>query len=585
MFKVEYAPGYTPEMAEQIRRERERRAMLNQLSETDRALYIARETIDAARLAGDTVISPTIREITHRKDSGWLRANVDNDGFTAIAGMLDKTIKLEKGMKVEVTGSIDYWHGRKQLNFTSSGLLILERSYCEDPFMRAVTRACKSFTNIRLQTLLTELGKDWISLILADPWIIKRQEAQEKLKAVYGHKWRQLATARELAIYRKFPKVLDIAPFERWPIETKQGAVAVAQTLSDLTPAKLDMLRVNNPIIDKGLVDNIRVTEPIDAMQFVRRRAMSFMQADDLNRLEGDNFKSTIPRVVGAMWDALASGEDDGNSALPVKELTERARLQYGYPVEEIASAINEAKAATYFKVKDKFDQSLVTLGKGDAEGIAFAENYKAEKSILTNVTWFTSDLKAGNNVNQDGFDATQNSAIRMALNSGISIITGGPGTGKTRICSKIAEELTSVLGLAVAARAARNLEVKTEIKSMTIARYLAMAFKGGTPDPITIVIDEASMVGSAQMANILRHASMAGTERIILVGDKDQLPPISWGCPFADLIEANTIPITRLETTYRTKEGSGIAVLARDIKNKAELRPYYGDVVFSNVA
>ena len=74
---------------------------------------------------------------------------------------------------------------------------------------------------------------------------------------------------------------------------------------------------------------------PIDAMVFVRQRKLSFAQADDLNRLAGDNFKSDIPARKGAVWDALASGEDDGNSALPVAEIIERARLQYGYPVEE----------------------------------------------------------------------------------------------------------------------------------------------------------------------------------------------------------------------------------------------------------
>jgi RecD/TraA family predicted helicase len=582
MFKVEYAPGMTPEAIERIKQERARREILNKLSDADRALYISKEIIAAAKLAGNPVISATIREITHRKDSGWLRANIDNDGFTAISGMMDKGIILEKGMKFEAAGIVDYWHGRKQLSFAA--LVISDRGYCEDPFMRAVQRACKSFTSARLQTLLTVFGKDWIILILKDPWLGERDEAQKALKIEYGNKWKQLASAKELAIFHKFPQILDAAPFEKWPIETKQGAVAVARALNDLTPAKVDMLRVNFPVIGNEVINHIDVTQAVDAMQFVRRRQLSFMQADDLNKIGGDNFKPTIPRVIGAMWDALASGEDDGNSALPVTELTERARLQYGYPVQEIASAINQAKTAVYFGVKDKFDQSLVTLGGSDTEGIAFAENYKAEQSIMTNVKRFSADLKGGNGVNYKELDDTQNTAVQMALNKGISIITGGPGTGKTTICNKIGKKVTSVLGLAVAARAARNLTDKTGIESMTIAKYLAMAFGDGAPGPNTIIIDEASMVGSAQMVHILYQASISGTRRIILVGDKDQLPPISWGCPFADLIEANAIPITRLENNYRTGEGSGIALLAREIKNRRPLQPYYNDVVFRNV-
>src|ERR1700677_3013717 len=153
MFKVEYAPGMTPEAIERIKQERARREILNKLSDADRALYISKEIIAAAKLAGNPVISATIREITHRKDSGWLRANIDNDGFTAISGMMDKGIILEKGMKFEAAGIVDYWHGRKQLSFAA--LVISDRGYCEDPFMRAVQRACKSFTSARLQTLLT----------------------------------------------------------------------------------------------------------------------------------------------------------------------------------------------------------------------------------------------------------------------------------------------------------------------------------------------------------------------------------------------------------------------------------------------
>src|ERR1700727_509861 len=123
MFKVEYAPGMTPEVIAQIKQERARREMLNQLSETDRALYIVREAIGAAKAAGDIVVSATIGEITHRKDSGWLRANIDSNGFTAISGIPYNVVKLEKGMKVEVTGSEEMWRGRKQLRFTPSGQL------------------------------------------------------------------------------------------------------------------------------------------------------------------------------------------------------------------------------------------------------------------------------------------------------------------------------------------------------------------------------------------------------------------------------------------------------------------------------
>jgi hypothetical protein len=586
MFKVEYAPGMTPEAIEKIKQERARREMLNRMSETDRALFLVKETIEAAKLAGNIVLNATISEITHRKESGWLRANIDSNGFTAISGIPDNTIKLEKGMKIEVTGDEEYYYGRKQLKFWPSGLLILERSYCEDPFMRAVTRACKSFTVTRLQTLKTVLGDDWIKVILNDPWIKARDSAKARLIVEYGREWRRLATSAQLEVFYKWPRALDRSAFKNWPLETKQGTVVVAEALDTLTPVKLDMLRINYPAIHNGVINKVDVTEPIDAMVFVRQRKFSFAQADDLNRLD-DNFRSSIPRVIGAVWDALASGEDDGNSALSVAEIIERARLQYGYPVADISAAINEAKTISKIETQGDFDHSLTTIGKDKTESLAFIENARTERGILIHVKERTTDIFAIENANINWFDDTQNNAVRMAVNNGISIITGGPGTGKTTICARIAEILVgrNIRGLALAARAARNLTDKTGIESMTIARYIALAINGSIPAADTLIIDEASMIGSKSMSQILYYASEAETKRVILVGDKDQLPPIDWGCPFADLIEANELAITRLETVHRTKDGSGIAVLASDIRNKRPLQPYYNGVVFSNVA
>jgi exodeoxyribonuclease V alpha subunit len=589
MFKVEYAAGFKPEDKERIIQERARRETLNQLSELDRAVYIARETLDAARLAGDTVISATIAEITHRNDSGWLRANIDSNGFAAISGIPYNAIKLEKGMKIEVTGIEEVWRDRKQLRFTPSGILICERSYCEDPFMRAVNRACKSFTVTRLQTLKTALGDEWIKLILNDPWIEKRNEAERSLIKEHGSKWRQLATVKELEVFYKWPELLNHAAFQHWPIETKQGTVAVAEALNGLTSVKLDMLKINYPVIHNRVINKVQVTEPIDAMVFVRQRKISFAQADDLNKLEGDNFKPSIPRVIGAVWDALASSEDDGNSALPVAEIIERARLQYGCPITDISVGINQAKTICEIKTQGDFNHALITVGSGDAESLAFAENVRTEAGILRHVKERMTDKHSVEYIPDTKlkFDDTQNKAVQMALNNGISIITGGPGTGKTTICFEIAETLNSknILGLAIAARAARNLTDKTGIESMTIARYIALAINGSLPIANTLIIDEASMVGSKSMSQILYCAAEAETKRVILVGDKDQLPPINWGCPFADLIEANQLAIARLETNHRVGAGSGIAVLASDIRNKRPLQPYYDDVVFSNVA
>ena len=96
----------------------------------------------------------------------------------------------------------------------------------------------------------------------------------------------------------------------------------------------------------------------------------------------------------------------------------------------------------------------------------------------------------------------------------------------------------------------------------MTIAKFLSEAAKDNIGYYDALIIDGASMSSSQYMRRILQAARSAGIERVVFVGDCDQLPPVSWGAPFADLIEANALQITTLRKIYRTKEGGGIARL-----------------------
>jgi len=380
-----------------------------------------------------------------------------------------------------------------------------------------------------------------------------------------------------MCVFYEYPDCLNRKEFERWMIERKQGALAVADVINSLTPATLDLLRVNNPSIGNGIIKRIKAPEQIDPKVFVRQGKLTFSQADDLINLNGGNFTENIPRVVGTIWDALRSGENDGHSALPIPNLRERARLQYGYSIGEIDAAIEKAKILSYVETQENFNHELKEVG----DIVAFSENAETEQSILSSIRAMANSALSVNYDDDKGLDKTQNDAVRMALNNPASIITGGPGTGKTTICAKIGERLENVLGLAVAARAARNLSERTNIETMTIAAYLYRSMNKRPPICDTLIIDEASMVSSKDMAAILRYSAEAGTVRIVFVGDKDQLFPIGWGSPFADLIEADAVPITRLEKLYRTKKDGGIALLASHFRDRERLQTEYSNVLF----
>jgi exodeoxyribonuclease V alpha subunit len=165
--------------------------------------------------------------------------------------------------------------------------------------------------------------------------------------------------------------------------------------------------------------------------------------------------------------------------------------------------------------------------------------------------------------------------AVCAAFGSRISVVTGGPGVGKT-VCTStlVAEARMARLRVGLCAptgRAARRLTEATGADGMTIHRLLEWrpgsepAFRPGHPLPIDLlVVDEASMI-NLQMADVLLGGLGADTH-IVLVGDADQLPPVGAGKPFADLIESGIVPVTRLTHIFRQAARSMITTAAHEI-------------------
>jgi ATP-dependent exoDNAse (exonuclease V) alpha subunit len=82
-----------------------------------------------------------------------------------------------------------------------------------------------------------------------------------------------------------------------------------------------------------------------------------------------------------------------------------------------------------------------------------------------------------------------------------------------------------------------------------------------------TLILDEASMIGSRQLATLMKGCDLAGVARLVLCGDPDQLPPIQSGAPFADMIWSGVVPVARLQTIFRSASGSGVQNLVEAIR------------------
>lgn len=174
--------------------------------------------------------------------------------------------------------------------------------------------------------------------------------------------------------------------------------------------------------------------------------------------------------------------------------------------------------------------------------------------------------------------------AVKEAIENGVVIITGGPGTGKTTTINtiiKIFENNSQEVVLAApTGRAAKRMSETSSKEAKTIHRLLEMGFATDSDqlefmkneeEPIkadVIIIDEVSMVDILLMYSLLR-AIKPGT-RVILVGDSDQLPSVGAGNVLSDMIESCVINVVRLNEIFRQAQESMIVVNAHKI-NKGE--------------
>ena len=310
-------------------------------------------------------------------------------------------------------------------------------------------------------------------------------------------------------------------------------------------------------------------------------RGIGFKTADAIAMKLGID-KTAMIRVRAGISYALAEAMDEGHCGLPGEELVPLA-----VELLEVAAAL--VQAALDLELAER---TVIADSVGDTACIFLAGLYRAEQVIAERIRrlangslpWpFIDPEKALPWIEQKtglSLAESQVAAIRLALQSKVLVITGGPGVGKTTIVNSILRILAakgvSLLLCAPTGRAAKRMTEATGFEAKTIHRLLEVdpkmgGFKRGSDNPLEcdlLVVDETSMVDIMLMQALMR--AVPDHAALLIVGDIDQLPSVGPGQVLADIIASGSVPVVRLTEVFRQAAHSRIITSAHQINRGA---------------
>jgi len=336
-----------------------------------------------------------------------------------------------------------------------------------------------------------------------------------------------------------------------------------------------------------------------------RLRGVTFEMADEL-AMELGFSKTSWLRVTAVAVDSIKKEMKSGHvaveaqrfAALFVKscscpEITMKTWWRYIFgPLTEGNVKLPSNKRSRFADPKEagpiqtgEIKRVKKTLKNSTEDWYYLWDAYEAERELAEKAVSFLNlpkeDFRKELKAEMSGLDGSQKEAVKISLKEPFSIITGGPGTGKTTIIKLLARLYKEkypdreVILLAPTGKAARRMSQATGLRAQTIHSYLKLGVNDGNEDikkesdvEITdslVIIDESSMV-DLWVARVLFNS--ISDSKVILVGDIDQLPSVGSGSVLKDMMESGEIPVSTLRYVHRQKEGSTICDNADLIRN-----------------
>ncbi len=490
------------------------------------------------------VISGSVEEIIfHNEDNGYtvLVLEVQHDYITCVG----KFPNINEGEWLELEG--DYIkHAKYGVQFQAKSVRVTPPNNIDGIIRYLSSGLIKGVGPITATALVEKFGETTLQIIEYNP---------QRLTEVKG-----ISAKKAQDIAESFAKIKNM-----------QDAIMMMQTYHISTNLAIKIFNFYGDKTETILKNNpYRMTEEVDGI--------GFLTADKIAQNMGIAPTSAFRIRAGLFHVLRENSEKNGNTYIPYENLVEEVkkalRLEQTDLQESIDLRLKELEIDGQIKILQLEDTKIVMLQKMYQTERMVAQLLTMLNSAVIQPVDVSQEISIYEQLNHITMHDKQKDAVDLAVNHGVSVITGGPGTGKTTIIKCILQVYKSmgkrVKLLAPTGRAAKRLSESTGMEASTIHRALELDYTSptlffyhsGNKLPFdVIIIDEVSMVDVQLLFYLLR--AVHRNARVILVGDKDQLPSVGAGNVLADILKSGVIPVMQLTQIYRQDDKSLIVTNA----------------------
>lgn len=491
-------------------------------------------------------IQGTVEEIIFKNDeNGYTIASVEHDMELLIVVGYMPTIKEGESMRFIGEPSLHKTYGEQ---FKVSSCEVIEPTEKKAIIKYLGSGVIKGIGPSLAERIVAEYGEDTLDIIRFNPSRLLKVQGigQSKLDQITLSYAQQRAMSDVVMFLQKFDISLAYA-------------TRIYNSFKEKTIEKVS----ENPYI---------LSEKV--------KGIGFKMADDIAKTMGISTDSPY-RLYSGIKHVMSLIVNNGHTFSYEENLIQEASQILGVPIETIKIELTE------LIIKGDLHRSVI-----EEKPVIYLSNYynaelsvckKLTKLAFAHVEMLTVDINNEidfcQNSNQIELADHQKEAISQAVEQGVLVITGGPGTGKTTIINSIIDiferQKMKVLLAAPTGRAAKRMSEATQKEAKTIHRLLEyqfgdggfLAFNRNSENQLVadlIIIDEASMLDILLTQSLLDAIGL-GT-RLILVGDVDQLPAVGAGNVLSDTIESHMIKTVQLTEIFRQAKESMIVTNAHRI-------------------